>query len=390
MWACAILESLVDLYRILYTNTLGNLVSIVGSYFIGKELPSVQKQWTAAISRRVEKTTKMLRQIKAVKMTGLEDVMTEYVQGLRESEVEHSKKTRLWILRNYVIGEHAFTMYHLETLWLTLFFLFLGTFCDCITSPVVLAGGIFWTGLGGADFTPANVFTTLASVSLIGSTLKYLPDDYGFIQNARGALQRFEQFLALEERKDPRQTDLVAFSEEVARSRTEKVAVDEKSTSVLSPEIERSASRVIEFYEADVAVEGSDEVVLAKVNIVIERRELVMVIGPTGGGKSTLLRGILGEIELLSGHLYVEAGLIAYCDQTAWIWNGTIQVNIIGNSPVDMGWYDAVLEACLLKQDLRRLPLGDQTNVGTNGGNLSGGQKQRVVRVAPALPKTYY
>lgn len=48
----------------------------------------------------------MLSQIKAVKMTGLEDVMATYVQRLRENEVEHSNNTRVWLLRLYVIGKH--------------------------------------------------------------------------------------------------------------------------------------------------------------------------------------------------------------------------------------------------------------------------------------------
>lgn len=242
----------------------------------------------------------------------------------------------------------------------------------------MLAGGIFWTGLGG-DFTPSNVFTTLATVTLIGSTLKYLPDEFGYIQTARASLDRFEQYLALEERQDPRYSDLAAFSAEVARSKANEEVVEE--IKVVRTEAERPASRVIEFYKAEIAVEGTEKAILPEVTVTIERRELVMVVGPTGGGKSTLLRAILGEIELLGGSLYVEAGFIAYCDQTAWIWNASIQVNIIGNSPVDMGWYDSVLEACLLKPDLRRLPQGDQTMVGSNGGNLSGGQKQRVVSI---------
>lgn len=69
-------------------------------------MPSAQKEWNAAISSRMVKTSKMLSQIKAVKMTGLEDVMATYVQKLRETEVEHSKNTRVWLLRLYVIGKY--------------------------------------------------------------------------------------------------------------------------------------------------------------------------------------------------------------------------------------------------------------------------------------------
>lgn len=256
----------------------------------------------------------------------------------------------------------------------------LGTFCDCITAPIVLAGGIFWTGLGG-DFTPANVFTTLAVVTLIGSILKYFPDEYALIQNGRVSLKRFEDYLASEEWQDPRCTDLAVFQAEIAA----KQVVDEQVVEVdtlSSSDIALSSSRVIEFNHAEIAVEGTDEVVFVSLNVAIERHEIVMVVGPTGCGKSTFLRAILGEIELLSGAIYVESGHVAFCDQTAWLWNASIQENIIGDSPIDMNWYYAVVEGCLLKKDFQNLRRGDQTKVGSNGGNLSGGQKQRVVSIS--------
>lgn len=255
----------------------------------------------------------------------------------------------------------------------------IGTFCDCILSPVVLAGGIFWTKLGG-DFTPANVFTALAIITIIGSTLKYLPDEYGYVQTGRACVKRFEEYLALEERKDPRQFDRVVFAADIIRCGDLAQYVEGMESAVTRSKTERiSSNRVIELYKADIAAQGGSAAVLKDVSAAIERHELAMVIGPTGAGKSTFLRAILGEIELLSGSLFVEPGDIAYCDQTAWIWNATIQQNIVGNSQVDTEWYDSVLDTCLLKQDLRRLPHGDQTSAGSNGGNLSGGQKHRVV-----------
>lgn len=243
----------------------------------------------------------------------------------------------------------------------------------------MLAGGIFWTKLGG-EFTPANVFTALAIISIIGKTLKYLPDEYGYIQSGRGCLERFEKYLALEEREDPRQFDRVAFAADIIRHGDLAQYVEEMESVTKTSKTGRHLSnRVIEFYKANIAVQGCQKPVLKDFSTAIERGETAMVVGPTGAGKSTLLRAILGEIELLSGSLYVEPGSIAYCDQTPWIWNATIQQNIVGNSDVDSELYDSILETCLLKQDLRRLLNGDQTHAGSNGANLSSGQKHRVV-----------
>lgn len=54
------------------------------------------------------------------------------------------------------------------------------------------------------------------------------------------------------------------------------------------------------------------------------------------------------------------------------------QDNILFGRPFDNQFYETVIEACALKQDLLILPGGDQTEIGEKGINLSGGQKQRV------------
>ena len=52
--------------------------------------------------------------------------------------------------------------------------------------------------------------------------------------------------------------------------------------------------------------------------------------------------------------------------------------NILLGSDFDQDWYDRVLAVCGLREDVRRLPLRDQTWVQGNGDNLSGGQRQRI------------
>ena len=56
----------------------------------------------------------------------------------------------------------------------------------------------------------------------------------------------------------------------------------------------------------------------------------------------------------------------------------TLQDNILFGQAFDKEYYQQVLEACALTQDIRMLPGGDQTEIGEKGINLSGGQKQRV------------
>lgn len=62
----------------------------------------------------------------------------------------------------------------------------------------------------------------------------------------------------------------------------------------------------------------------------------------------------------------------------------TIRENILFGETYRPRRYEKVLVACALKEDLRCLPEGDLTEIGTNSINLSGGQKSRIT-IARAL-----
>jgi hypothetical protein len=64
-----------------------------------------------------------------------------------------------------------------------------------------------------------------------------------------------------------------------------------------------------------------------------------------------------------------------------------VQQSITGASAFDLRWYSSVIRSCALDEDLRQLPQGDQTQIGSKGIALSGGQSQRIVRhpVHPTL-----
>ncbi|EPB77880.1 ABC transporter, ATP-binding protein [Ancylostoma ceylanicum] len=133
---------------------------------------------------------------------------------------------------------------------------------------------------------------------------------------------------------------------------------------------------------------------LKNINLSVKRGQLVAIVGKVGSGKSSLLQAILGlthlmlansgvttwiagEMNKVSGSVNV-CGSIAYVPQQAWIQNLTLRDNILFNRSYDPLFYDKVVEACALRQDLVSLPAEDLTEIGEKGINLSGGQKQRV------------
>lgn len=125
----------------------------------------------------------------------------------------------------------------------------------------------------------------------------------------------------------------------------------------------------------------ADSPILSNININFALSQFTLVLGPVASGKSTLLKALLDEIPYCEGivRIYSDSSKIAFSDQTPWLLNLSVRENIIGFSDVDLPWYQTVIHACCLDEDIKALPDGDATTVGSNGFSLSGGQKQRVV-----------
>eukprot|EP01113_Clastostelium_recurvatum_P036806 TRINITY_DN5307_c0_g1_i21.p1 TRINITY_DN5307_c0_g1~~TRINITY_DN5307_c0_g1_i21.p1 ORF type:complete len:905 (+),score=158.24 TRINITY_DN5307_c0_g1_i21:503-3217(+) len=139
-------------------------------------------------------------------------------------------------------------------------------------------------------------------------------------------------------------------------------------------------------------------ITLHDINFSARDGELVIVVGPVGSGKSSLLSALLGELKCISSSSasssssstniefnssssssFIKDGKrLAYVAQTPWIINATLKDNILMGAPYDDEKYNAVVDACALRPDITILPAGDATEIGEKGINLSGGQKQRV------------
>ena len=91
----------------------------------------------------------------------------------------------------------------------------------------------------------------------------------------------------------------------------------------------------------------------------------VGIIGRVGSGKSTLLNAILGELHHTAGTVYVAdlATGFGLAGQEAWIQHATVRENILFGRPYDMDYYESVLDACALNDDLKVGKIILETNV---------------------------
>ncbi|MXQ98865.1 hypothetical protein E5288_WYG002118 [Bos mutus] len=116
---------------------------------------------------------------------------------------------------------------------------------------------------------------------------------------------------------------------------------------------------------------------LQDLSFTVRPGELLAVIGTVGAGKSSLLRTLLGELPLSQGKVSVQ-GRIAYVSQQPWVFPGTVRSNILFGKKYEKEWYEEVIRACALEEDLQLLQDGDLTVTGDGGTPLSAGQKARV------------
>lgn len=154
----------------------------------------------------------------------------------------------------------------------------------------------------------------------------------------------------------------------------------------------------IEFDKATFTYPGSETKACKEVSFKLPEGSINALVGPSGGGKSTIAQLLLHFYELNSGSIRIGGTdikdiahselvkNIAYVFQDSFIFNDTIENNIrMGNENASFEEIKAAARAANIAETIEALPNGYNTVV-TDSSGLSGGEKQRIA-IARAILK---
>lgn len=170
------------------------------------------------------------------------------------------------------------------------------------------------------------------------------------------------------------------------------VVAEEDTTLTTLPVARRRLDGRIELKAIHYRYGRDDPPVLKGLDLTVEPGDHVAITGPSGGGKSTLVKLLLGLAQPDSGDIIVDGapietfGFANYRSQVGAVlqgdslFSGTIAENIaLFDDEIDMDRVIAAARAAAFEDDVNMLPMGYDTLVGDMGSALSGGQVQRVL-----------
>ena len=225
---------------------------------------------------------------------------------------------------------------------------------------LILVGGLF---LNKGSITAPDLVLYVLYVNMLISTIRRIVEFTEQFQRGMTGIERFLQIM---------DADIDIFSHDGAR------------------EMKNPKGHIV---FDDVSFEYSDDhtQVLHHLNLEIKPGEKVALVGPSGGGKTTLCNLIPRFYDITQGVLSIDdipvseytleslRGNIGIVQQDVYLFSGTVYDNIVYGRPgAAMAEVEEAARRAGAHEFISQLPDGYNTYIGERGVRLSGGQKQRL------------
>lgn len=337
----AVVITILSLFYLGLYPTMASLSAIIIYVLIqtsmGRGFSKFRSQTAKRTDERVRLMNEIILAMRIIKMYGWEKPFKQLVSVARRREIT-------------TIGVASI----LRSINQTLFF---------VSSKIIVFVALITYVLMGNSFNPEIVFVSIGLANLIRLSLTlFFPTAISYSAETLISCKRINNFLLLPEINNS--------------SSSYKVSSDLYGCKYVVTMNKVYASWAAKDQDT-IATSDARWAIIRNLSLQIKPRDLVLIVGRVGSGKSSTLMSMLGELPIASGRLEVN-GKISYASQEAWIFSGTIRDNILFGLSYDADRYNEVIRVCSLERDIEILIDGDMTIVGERGVSLSGGQKARV------------
>jgi ABC-type multidrug transport system fused ATPase/permease subunit len=290
---------------------------------------------------RMASIHELLDGIRTVKLTGLGPFIFQKIQLLREAELQVFLQFKMMEAANSVITKS-------QSLLITL-----ATF------------GVY-SYVSADTITADQAFCAMSIISIIGRPMQVIPKSFSLLSAAQIACNRI--------------TDLW---KDAQRFQNDPVVTCASNVSDRS--LVQSVSVRFDDFSAS---RGDGTSVLHKISTKLDGPGLIVIVGPNGSGKTSLLLSIIQELQRSTGNVRVHpsSARIGYCGHSSWILNDTVLNNVRLAEPENpVVTFEQAFRMAALDQDILEWPQGSSTLLGEKGICISGGQKYRI-----ALARAFY
>ncbi|WDK11393.1 ABC transporter [Colletotrichum graminicola] len=234
---------------------------------------TAQMRWIEKIQERLRTTSAMLGEMKAVKMLGLGEVMSNKIRHLREDEINTSRSFRKLLVATLVLSLTPINL------------------APVVTFGVYALISVFWKS---GTLLPAQAFTSIALISLLAAPVVSFIQLLPMVVQSSACFDRIQAFCNYSHNAQAHDQRPRSPSRHHGRPRADPRLGSLTSEGTKRPSL--SPENHIVSWKGQSFGWHKDKTTLHDLTIDIQRGAVTVVVGPVGSGKSSFLSAILGNL----------------------------------------------------------------------------------------------